>query len=314
LIRIGKAEKVACEASEAPGEVFNLELRVNTILPRPSTITETPFADMTRTKAAARKGPEGREYREKMKTPEGRKRNQENKKRKYEAKKAAKAAQQQSGSPEPALTNKSEKDKKQNGLEQDKEAEKSMQLDSTIAASGANEPSTNANAGCQVLTGLENTHDVTTMSIISSSHIQQKVTRALDILSEYPAVPPAKPKVVTLYSKAAVTSKMITIAEIVKREIAKAGGKWYQYNKLNKVVEEKVEKAGSARTEKSTGEDVSMAENGDDGAGQESEEEFETMKTPFERAIEGKPKLRAIPVMTVYLSRVRIDTLRKDHT
>jgi hypothetical protein len=165
-----------------------------------------------------------------------------------------------------------------------------------------------------VLTGLENTHNITTMSIISSSHIQQKVTRALDILSEYPAVPPAKPKVVMLYSKAAVASKMITIAEIVKREIAKAGGKWYQYNKLNKVVEEKVEKAGSAKKEKSTSGDVPMAENGDDGAGKESEEEFETMKTPFERAIEGKPKIRAIPVMTIYLSRVRIDSLRRDHT
>jgi hypothetical protein len=249
-----------------------------------------------------------------MKTPEGRKRNQENKKRKHEAKKAAKAAQQQSRSPEPALTNKGEKDEKQNGLEQDKEAEKSMQLDSTIAASGANESSTKSNAGSRVLTGLENTHDVTTMSIISSSHIQQKVTRALDILSEYPAVPPAKPKVVMLHSKAAVASKMITIAEIVKREIAKAGGKWYQYNKLNKIVEEKVEKAGSAKKEKSTGGDVSMTEIGGEGAGQESEEEFETMKTPFERAIEGKPKVRAIPVMTVYLSRVRIDRLRKEHT
>ncbi|PMD27446.1 hypothetical protein NA56DRAFT_590873 [Hyaloscypha hepaticicola] len=269
---------------------------------------------MARTKATARKGPEGREYRENMKTPEGRKRDQENKKKKHEAKKAAKAAQQQSGSPEPALTNNGEKDKKQNGLEQDKEAEKSMQLDSTIAASGANESSTNANAGSRVLTGLENTHNITTMSIISSSHIQQKVTRALDILSEYPAVPPAKPKVVMLYSKAAVASKMITIAEIVKREIAKAGGKWYQYNKLNKVVEEKVEKAGSAKKEKSTSGNVPMAENGDDGSGKESEEEFETMKTPFERAIEGKPKIRAIPVMTIYLSRVRIDSLRRDHT
>ncbi len=249
-----------------------------------------------------------------MKTPEGRRRNQENQKRKHEAKKAAKAAQQLGGSPEPSLTNKGEKFKNQNGLEQDKEDEKSMQMDSTIAASGATESSTNANVGSRVLTGLENTHGVTTMSIISSSHIQQKVTRVLDILSEYPAVPPAKPQVVMLYSKAAVASKMITIAEIVKREIEKAGGKWYQYNKLNKVVEEKVQRAGSAKKEKSTTGDVSMAENGDDGAGKESEEEFETMKTPFERAIEGKPKVRAIPIMTVYLSRVRIGRLRKDNT
>jgi hypothetical protein len=249
-----------------------------------------------------------------MKTPEGRKRNQENKKRKHEAKKAAKAAQQQSGSPEPASTNKSEMEENQNGLEQDKEAEKSTPLDSTIVASGPNESSTKSNAGSRMLLGLENTHDLTSMSIISSSHIQQKVTRGLEILSEYPAAPLAKPKVAMLHSKAAVASKMITIAEIVKREIAKAGGKWYQYNKLSQITEERVETASSAKKEKSRGGDVSMTENCNEGTGQESEEEIETMKTPFERAIEGKQKVRAIPVMTVYLSRVRIDSLRKDHT
>jgi hypothetical protein len=305
LTRIGKAEKVDCEAS-GPRRCFQ---------PRTSSQHHngTSIPGMARTKAAARKGPEGREYRENIKTPEGRKRNQENKKRKHEAKKAARAAQQ-SGYSEAAITNKIEKNKTQKGLEQDKESGQSVHLVSPNAASATNEATTNSTDSSRMLTGLENTHDVTTMSIISSSHIQQKVTRALDILSDYPAVPPAKPKVVMLHSKAAVASKMITIAEIVKREIAKAGGKWYQYNKLSQVVEEKVEKAGSAKKDKRTGEDDSVAENGDEGAGQESEGEFETMKTPFERAIEGKQRIRAIPVMTVYLSRVRIDSLRRDQT
>jgi len=152
------------------------------------------------------------------------------------------------------------------------------------------------------------------MSIISSSKIEQKVTRALQILSEYRAIPPAKPKVVMFQSKAAVASKLISIAEITKREIVKNGGKWYQYNKLGQVIDERKDNEGAARKEKSAGEDVSMADNGDNDAGNASEEEFETMKTPFERAIEGKPKVKAIPLMMLYISRVRVDTLRKDHT
>ncbi|KAG0646006.1 hypothetical protein D0Z07_7761 [Hyphodiscus hymeniophilus] len=71
---------------------------------------------------------------------------------------------------------------------------------------------------------LAKTHDVTTQSIISSSHIQQKVTRVLEILSVYPTPANEKPRVVMLHAKAACASKMISIAEIAKREIAREGG------------------------------------------------------------------------------------------
>jgi hypothetical protein len=251
-----------------------------------------------------------------MKTPEGRRRNQETKKRKHETKRAAKAAkttQEQSGSPEARQTKQIKKDRSKKGSTEDKEAEESIPSDSANVASATEDPSTNSADPPHLLTELENTHDVTSINVISSSHIQQKVTRALEILSEYPTIPPAKPKVVVLHSKASVASKMITIAEIAKREIVKNGGKWYQYNKLSQVVEERKESEQGMK-EKNGDIDVSMAENGGEDDGQESEEEFETMKTPFERAIEGKPKIRAIPVMTVYLSRLRIDNLRKDHT
>lgn len=40
---------------------------------------------------------------------------------------------------------------------------------------------------------------------------------------------------------------------------------------------------------------------------------FEIMKTPFERAIEGVPKVRIEVSMSIYLSRVRIDDLRNMH-
>lgn len=52
---------------------------------------------------------------------------------------------------------------------------------------------------------------------------------------------------------------------------------------------------------------------GDEEEGQDGEEgdRFEVMKTPFERSIEGKVKIREAPVMTLYISRVRVDSLRR---
>jgi hypothetical protein len=116
--------------------------------------------------------------------------------------------------------------------------------------------------------------------------------------------------VVLLYAKAKAAAKMVSIAEIVKREIGalEGGGKWFQYNSVEGFVEEKKdedvkEKGKDGKGEK---EDVEMG----DG---ESEEGFEVMKTPFERAIEGTKKVRVVPVMSIYLSRVRIESLRREY-
>jgi hypothetical protein len=269
---------------------------------------------MTRTKASARHGPEGREYRENSKTSKGRRRNQENKKRKHDERKAAQTNQEHSGSSQrPSI----KKNKIKKRPSKEKETEESIQLHSTSPpALGASHDASASSStdNPQISTELENTHNVTIMNIISSSQIQQKVTRALEILSEFPVVPPAKPKVVMLHVKAPIASKLITIAEITKRELVKGGGKWYQYNKLGQIMEEKKSREGGGKKDEVVGGDVSMADDADGDAGNENDEEFETMKTPFERAIEGKPKVRVIPIMTLYLSRVRIDSLRKDCT
>jgi len=269
---------------------------------------------MARTKAKARRGPEGREYRENAKMPEDRKRNQENRKRKHDERKAGKTlTQEQKEDPQPPPAAK--KNKKIKGAGREKEVEESLQSNSAsrpAPTTSHDSSASNLTDTPQILTELENTHDVTIINIISSSQIQQKVTRALELLSEYPTPPQTKPKVVMLHAKAPIASKLITIAEITKREIVKGGGKWFQYNKLGQIVEEKKPREEKGK-EKVAGRDVSMAENGDEEGLNESEEEFETMKTPFERAIEGKPKVRAAPVMTVYLSRERIDSLRKKY-
>lgn len=163
---------------------------------------------------------------------------------------------------------------------------------------------------------LLKSYDITTMSIISSSQIQTKVTRALSLLSTYPTPPSAKPVLILLHAKSKAAAKLISIAEIVKREIAgKEGGKWFQYNVVEQVVEEQKEVVGKGEEKKVSGEekgeDVEMG-NGDIDA--ESEEEgFEVMKTPFERTLEGTAKVRSVPVMRIYLSRVRIESLRREY-
>lgn len=93
-----------------------------------------------------------------------------------------------------------------------------------------------------------------------------------------------------------MASKLITVVEIAKREIAGGGGKWYQYNVVERSLEERERESGGEAVE-------------EDG----EEESFETMKTPFERAIEGTKVVRAVPGMTTYLARVRIEGLRKEY-
>ncbi len=158
---------------------------------------------------------------------------------------------------------------------------------------------------------LKVAHEVITISIVSSSNIQQKVTRALDFLSPPPASTSPKPKIIILHSKAKTASKMISIAEIAKREFAQKGETWFQYNHIGQIMQEQIEKKKVQQGAKV--DERSRDGNGADGKGGESEDEdadFESMKTPFERAIEGRPKVRAMPTMSIYLSKERINTLR----
>lgn len=173
---------------------------------------------------------------------------------------------------------------------------------------------------------LERTYATTTISVISSASIQKKATRALEVLALHETSKDTRmggqegekrDTLVVLHTKAKVASKLITIAEIVKREVGEKGGKWFQYNAVGSFVETLPAKPVPDTKAKSTSNDKhKTGTNGTEEAeaDEEGEEEsFETMKTPFERAIEGTPKVNAVPTMTIYLSRVRIETLRKEY-
>lgn len=164
------------------------------------------------------------------------------------------------------------------------------------------------------------TYEVTSMNIISSSRIQSKVTTIIEKLGSFSFVTATPPNLVLLRAKDAVASKLITIVEITKREIAKAGGKWYQYNVLGQVLAPQEKKSAAMKGTgfmlgRKTNSDIDAMElhGSKDGQNIEEEEEtsFETMKTPLERAIEGKPKVQAIPVILIFLTRVRSDALKE---
>lgn len=110
---------------------------------------------------------------------------------------------------------------------------------------------------------------------------------------------------VVFTAKAEVASKMISIVEIVKRNLGREGGKWFQYIAVDGQVVENKKKKDS--------EEDGKGKEKDDGEEEGEEDGFEVMKTPFERIIEDRPKVRSVPVMAIYLSRVRIDDLRKKH-
>jgi hypothetical protein len=167
----------------------------------------------------------------------------------------------------------------------------------------------------ELLDGLAS-YEIVDMNIISSSQIQSKVTRILETLSNFSFVAPTKPSIVMIHAKAPVASKLISIVEIAKREIQKVGGKWYQYSGLEQTIIQPGKQSavmkgpGFTLGSKSEGATEAMDEEGESQS-VDGETGFETMKTPLERALEGKPKIRAVPVMTIYLSRIGIDSLKK---
>ncbi|KAL9123942.1 MAG: hypothetical protein Q9217_006679 [Psora testacea] len=178
--------------------------------------------------------------------------------------------------------------------------------------------------------------------------MSQKISLVLGRINHFRiADAKSEPAIVVLYARAAVASKMISIVEIVKKEVEKEGGRWWQYSKLEGRVEELKVKLG--RGVKGVKEVDDGEKNGDGivdgnqrgnpkslppaegsealemvnvegrapGAGidvddaEELEEAFETMALPQRtHAWTEKPKVRNIPVMTIYITRVSVPVLK----
>ncbi|KAI4131682.1 MAG: hypothetical protein LQ338_001083 [Usnochroma carphineum] len=184
---------------------------------------------------------------------------------------------------------------------------------------------------------LAGQYDFSTMSVISSSKINHKVKALIDRVEKFTfADVNAKPGVVILEAKAEVASKMISIVEIAKGDIAKRGSKWYQYSELRSELlhvkpKQKqrpqggrtladVENHEASKGSMDAGVDPPMNETTsdqmevDDDDSEDGEVAFEIMQPPPGGAVvKERPKVRAVPIMTIYFSRVPVPGLEESY-
>lgn len=179
----------------------------------------------------------------------------------------------------------------------------------------------------KLLKAVQSKYDVQVHSVISSSKIQKKVTSVIQHLtSSVPTPSSTKGAVSILRAKAADAGKLITISEIAKREISKQkgvdDGRWFQYIGLGEEIKETAKEKDKSKGEGKTivedtmlGGEVQMEDEPQDDADDKTDDDdvddFEIMQTPHERAIEGRPMLRSIPIMSLFLSRISIVELKK---
>ena len=118
-----------------------------------------------------------------------------------------------------------------------------------------------------------------------------------------------KPCIVRLHANAKAASKLISVVEIVKREFKTSQAPCFQYTSVEGVIKEYQEPAKDIKKKGKAAEDKEYGGVDKDEDEGEEEEGFEMMKTPFERSIEGMKKVRAVPVLTIWLSREKVEAL-----
>ncbi|KAK9425560.1 hypothetical protein SUNI508_02921 [Seiridium unicorne] len=172
----------------------------------------------------------------------------------------------------------------------------------------------------KILELVQAKYDVQIHSVISSSKIQKKVSSVLrHVTSATPesSSESGKQPVSILRARASDAGKLVSIGEIAKREIAtrpNGDGKrhWFQYIGLGQEIKEvPKEKNIIEETVLAGKHNVNDDEGGDEHENENERDDFEYMKTPFERAIEGKPKKQAITTMSLFLARVPVDELKR---
>ncbi|KAK0666366.1 hypothetical protein QBC41DRAFT_325924 [Cercophora samala] len=162
-------------------------------------------------------------------------------------------------------------------------------------------------------------YEVKAMGVIPSTSISKHVDKALQHLGRFSAWDnTVRPGVVLLCAKSATSSKLITIAELVRRRIGESEQKWYQYNILSETVvydDPRMQKAADdfpSIVEETymevDGEGNEQQGNTENGGAEEGY--FESMRPIIhEQAVDpAKPKYKAH--ITVLLSRVPLEELR----
>ena len=182
------------------------------------------------------------------------------------------------------------------------------------------------------LSHLTKKYNFATMSINTGSKIEQKVRILISHLSRFSFLDrEAKPGVVALRARSNVASKLISVVEIAKRDIEskERSGKWYQYSRVSGELKE-IPKVKPSKGSKNQAQDDAGKKQGgrtikdwnfqhrqadapkdlESGDEDGEEEAFETMADAVAKPGAKDTKLRNIPVLTIYMSRVPVSELR----
>lgn len=145
---------------------------------------------------------------------------------------------------------------------------------------------------------LASKYELVNLSVHSSTQISSRAAAVVTKLSAAQSSD-AKPVIVTMRTGARTASKLISIAEIAKRDLTSKGVKMCQYTALSSEMIE-VERKPKRKA-------VAVGEQENEGG--ESDDAFETMGA----ASETGTKKRSVPVLTVYLSAKPIKELRNEY-
>lgn len=145
---------------------------------------------------------------------------------------------------------------------------------------------------------LTKKYDLVKLNVAGSTQISSRTAAVIAKLELTPT--DGKPVIVVLTAKARVASKLISIVEIAKRELAAKGRSCFQYNVLVSEMTE-IERSPRRTTAMAAGHNSKQA-------GSDSDEAFETMGAYNETGL----KKRQVPVMTIYLSTVSVKELKTE--
>ncbi|KAL8766483.1 MAG: hypothetical protein Q9209_006777 [Squamulea sp. 1 TL-2023] len=180
---------------------------------------------------------------------------------------------------------------------------------------------------------LQEQYDISSLSIISSSKIYQKVTTLIARVEKFTfANVKAKPGIVVLRAKAASASKMISVVEIAKADIANRGGNWYEYSKLGSELlhyrekqnrqplagrtfgdvasERNVNGNGSSEPQTTVTDDEEDQLGAEGDNSEDGEAAFETFQHQSLTTVNGRSRVRATPIMTIYFACVPVPGLK----
>ncbi|KAL9020942.1 MAG: hypothetical protein Q9185_001833 [Variospora sp. 1 TL-2023] len=172
------------------------------------------------------------------------------------------------------------------------------------------------------------------MSVSSSSKINHSVLTLVELVERLSfANVNAKPSIVILQAKAAVASKLISIVEISKADIATRGGRWRTYSQLRPELLKFAEKQrqlsrhrrplidaesrqaakGDASTRREPSGDGVTSEKMDveDGYSEDGGVAFERLQAPSDDVPAEQPRVRPTPIISIYFSCVPVPGLKK---